>query len=136
MPGEIRPRDTLVDLGVDPRNEICICPRQFRCKQVQAQRQIGARFSREKIDYRVFPIGQRVARPAANIGIVGGQLPAAFLAYQPEAVDDGIQKAALTLGALPQNQCIQLLTPGKIEPFETITIAASAKVPVIACQND
>ncbi len=136
MPGEIGFCYTLIDLGADPRNEICICPLQLRCQQVQTQRQTGARFSCKQIDDRIFRVGQRVAWTAANMGVMGGQLPAAFLTYQPETIDDGIEKTALPFGAFPQNQRVQLQSSGKIKRLETIAIASTAIFPVIARQND
>ncbi|MNY37448.1 hypothetical protein D3C86_1720110 [compost metagenome] len=70
------------------------------------------------------------------MGIMGGQLPAAFLTYQPETIDDGIEKTALPFGAFPQNQRVQLKSSGKIKRLETIAIAGAAIFPVIARQND
>lgn len=102
---------------------------------MQAQRQIGTRFRSEQVNHWVFRVRQRVTRAAANMGIMSGQLPAAFLAYQPQAIDGGIEKTALPLRAFTKNQCVQLQPAGKIKPLETITIATPAIFPVVARQN-
>ena len=67
---------------------------------------------------------------------MGGQLPAALLAYQPKTIDDGIEKAALPLGAFSKNKRVQLQSSGKIKRLETIAIAGAAIFPVVARQND
>ncbi len=120
------------DLAVDAVQHLGADPVQRGAEQVGEHGEKGAGFGGEQVDHRGRGIGQRQPGAAADIGVMGRQLPAGFLANQIDTVDHRGQEPALRLDAFGHDQRVQLSPAVEIAGFEPGAIAGDGIVEIVA----
>ena len=119
-------------------------PRGRRLQLLPQQRpdegQVGRRLAGEQVGYGPGGIGQGQGGRVPDVGVVGGELPAALLAHEPDPVDQVTkypplgftQEPAPVLGALRQGQGAQGLLAGMAFLLVAGAVSRAGKGQIVA----